>query len=234
MKMQRIKASGSEAAANTAPNAWLDGKREWNERYGSYIKQRDSWRLVAFGSLAVALVAVGGLVAVSMQSKVVPYAVELNGHQEVVRVQRADLLSAPNANQIRASLRNWVVGARTVYGDRFAMKNLIDQTYAMTLPSSRAFTDLSSYHRASNPYERAENEAVTVDVKVVVPVSDTTWQVEWTETKKDSSGKVATVEDWQGNFTVAVSPPTDPQQIMLNPLGLYVKQFSWTSRLQAP
>lgn len=212
---------------------YLAGRREWNERYGSYVKAASNWRLAALGSMGIALCAIGGLIAVSMQTKVVPYAVELNGHQEVVRVQRADLLSAPNANQIRASLRDWIIGARTVYSDRYAMKTLIDRTYAMTMPDGRGFTDLANYHRTNNPYERAANQSVTVDVKVVVPVSDTTWQVEWTETTKEASGKVVGAQDWQGSFTVAVSPPTDAQQIMLNPLGLYVQQFSWTSRLQA-
>ncbi|MGD9664370.1 MAG: conjugal transfer protein TrbF [Novosphingobium sp.] len=219
---------------SSAPETpYLAARREWNERYGSYVKAASNWRVAALASMGIALCAVGGLIAVSMQTKVVPYAVELNGHQEVVRVQRADLLSAPNANQIRASLRNWVIGARTVYGDRFAMKNLIDQTYAMTMPDSRAYTDLANYHRANNPYERAANETVSVDVKVVVPVSDTSWQVEWTETTKQTSGKVVGVQEWQGTFTIAVSPPTDAKQIMMNPLGLYVRQFSWTSRLQS-
>lgn len=222
-----------KSAPSAPENPYLSARREWNERYGNFVKQAANWRVVAFGSIGVALCAVGGLVAVSMQSKVVPYAVELNGHQEVVRVQRADLLSAPNANQIRASLRGWVIGARTVYGDRYAMKNLIDQTYAMTMPDSRAFMDLSNYHRANNPYELADAESVAVDVKAIVPMTDTTWQVEWTETTKEVSGKVISAQDWQGSFTIGVSPPTDAKQIMLNPLGLYVNQFSWTSRIPA-
>lgn len=210
---------------------YVSARREYMERYGDLVKNAHSWKLIAFGSMGITFLLAGGLVAVSHQSKVVPYAVELNGHGEVVRVQRADLLSAPNANQIRASLRSWVIGARAVYGDRYAMKNLIDQTYAMTYPDSPAFKELAEYHRSNDPYQRAARETVTVDVKVVVPISDTSWQVEWTETTKELSGKVVSVKDMQGNFTVAVSPPTDANQIMLNPLGLYVRSFSWTSRL---
>jgi len=225
------KLAGSAAAVGAAETPYLSARREWNERYGDYIKSAHNWRMTAFGSTAVALCAVAGLVGVSLQSKVVPYAVELNGHQEVVRVQRADLLATPNANQIRASLRNWVIGARTVYEDRFAMKNLVDQTYAMTLPDSRAFKELAEYHRANNPYERSSRQTVTVDVKVVVPVSDTSYQVEWTETTKEASGKVIDTQDWQGTFTIAISPPSEVNQIMVNPLGLYVRQFNWTSRL---
>lgn len=210
---------------------YLAGRREWNERYGSYIKRENNWRLVAFGSLAVALMSVSGLVWVSGQAKVVPYAVQLNGNSEVVRVQRADVASRPNANQMRAALRNWVIGARTVYVDLRAEQALVDATYAMTLPDSPAYQNLATYHRESNPYTRATNETVEVEVKAVVPVSDETWQVEWTETTKQRSGKIVDTKQWQGTFTVLISPPTNEAQIMVNPLGIYVRQFAWTTRL---
>ena len=227
MKFKSVTASNVEKPETP----YLNARREYMERYGDLVKSAHSWKMTAFASLGISAILTAGLVGVSLQSKVVPYAVELNGHNEVVRVQRADVLSAPNANQIRASLRTWVIGARSVYGDRYAMKNLIDQTYAMTYPDSRAFKELAEYHRGNDPYQRAARETVTVDVKVVVPISDTSWQVEWTETTKELSGKVVSAQDMQGNFTVAISPPTDANQIMLNPLGLYVRSFSWTSRL---
>jgi len=229
MKLRK-EPSPTQPPAQDSP--YLAARREWNERYGDHVKAAQQWRLAALGSIAVALVSVGGLVAVSMQSKVVPYAVELNGHSEVVRVQRADVLAAPNANEIRAALRSWVIGARTVYSDRLAMKAAVDQTYAETLPDSPAYQKLAEYHRANNPYVRAANEAVSIEVTVAVPVSENTWQVEWTETTRQASGKLVGTTNWQATMTVAISPPTDAQQVMLNPLGLYVRQFDWTSRLQ--
>ena len=230
MKLRR---EAKETQPKTPDTPYMAARREWNERYGDHVKAAHHWRLAAGGSIAIALASVGGLVAVSMQSKVVPYAVELNGHNEVVAVRRADVLAAPNANQIRAGLRNWIMGARTVYSDRLAMKNLIDQTYAETLPDSPAYQKLADYHRTNNPYERAATEAVSIEVQVAVPVSENSWQVEWTETTRQASGKLVGTEQWQATITVVISPPTDPQQVMLNPLGLYVRQFDWTSRLQS-
>lgn len=219
--------------ATKAPDTpYLAARREWNERYGDFVRSAHHWRLAALGAIGIAVLSVGGLIAVSMQSKVVPYAVELNGHSEVVAVRRADVLQQPNANQLRAALRNWIMGGRTVYTDRFAMKNLIDATYAMTVPDSPAYQELAAYHRANNPYELAATASVEVDVHAVVPVSADTWQVEWTETRRQTSGKITDTKDWQGTFTVLISPPTDAQQIMLNPLGVYVRQFAWTNRLQ--
>ena len=41
-------------------NPYLAARREWNERYGSYIAAARTWQLAAFGALGVALVAVAG------------------------------------------------------------------------------------------------------------------------------------------------------------------------------
>lgn len=221
-----------KAAVEPPATPYLAARREWNERYGDYIRSASNWRLAAIASLAVAIISSGGLVAVALQAVVVPYAVELNGAHEVVRVQRADVLARPDANQLRAALRNWVIGARTVYSDPAAVRNLIDATYALTAPDSPAYQDLAGWHKTNNPYQRAAaSETVGVDVRVAVPVSADTWQVEWTETTKQPNGKGTVVQDWQGTFTVLLSPPQDAQQIMLNPLGLYVRQFAWTARL---
>lgn len=222
---------GIKGAQEGKESPYLRARQEWNERYGDYIKSAHQWRLAAIGSIAVALVAVGGMVSLSIQQKVVPYAVELNGHSEVVRVVRADVMARPTTNQVRASLRSWVIGARTVYVDRRAQQNLLDATYAMTMPDSPAFQTLSNYHRENNPYERTVRETAEITVNAIVPVSGETWQVEWTEIVKQRSGKVVDQKAWQGSFTISISPPTDDRQIMINPLGIYVKQFAWTTRL---
>ena len=65
---------GAGGAANR--NVYLDTRREWNERYGSYIAQARNWRLVAIGSLCVSAIACGGLAYVAGQSKITPYIVE--------------------------------------------------------------------------------------------------------------------------------------------------------------
>ena len=210
---------------------YLAARREWNERYGDQVQAAKTWRMAAFTSLGIAFLAVGGLVAVSLQSKVVPYVVQLNGHSDVVRVERADLLQKPNANAIRAALANWIMGARTVYTDPQAMKSLIDATYAMTLPHSAAYQELATYDRSNDPYQRAATESVSVQVTLVVPVSDSSWEVDWTETTKSSAGKVISTKDWTATLTVALIPPSDAQQVMRNPLGVYVRQFAWSSRL---
>jgi Type IV secretory pathway, TrbF components len=216
----------------TAPETpYLAARREWNERYSNFIAAANNWRLVALATSAASVILAIGMVWLAGQHKVVPYTVETNQHGEITRVTRADVASKPNQRQMVAALRSWVIGARTVYVDMRALQSIVDATYAMTLPDSPAYQQLATYHRENNPYARAANETVEVEVNAVVPVTDETWQVEWTETTKQRSGKIIGTKQMQGTFTVVIAPPTSEAQIMVNPLGIYVRQFAWTSRL---
>lgn len=216
---------------STPETPYLAARREWNERYASYIASANNWRLVALGTTAASLVLAAGMVWIAGQHKVVPYIVEANAHGEPVRVTPANVAARPNENQMRAAMRSWVIGARTVYVDLRAQQSIVDATYALTLPDSPAYQMLAAYHRDNNPYTRSANETVEVTVNAVVPVSNETWQVEWTETTRQRSGKVASTKQMQGTFTVLLAPPTDEAQIMVNPLGIYVRQYAWTSRI---
>lgn len=214
---------------NTDP--YLSGRREWNERYGDYIKAAHNWRLVAAGSLGVALICSAGMVYLSTQQKVVPFAVEFNEHHEPVRVIRTDEMKHPDAHQIKAALRAWVIGARAVYLDRRAMRDMLVSTYAMTQPSSSAYGALTSFHKEHDPYKVSQDRSVEVAVNAVMQISPDSWRIEWTETSRQLSGRIVDARVWQATVTVSIIPPSDESQILLNPIGMYVSSFDWSGRI---
>lgn len=211
--------------------SYAAARKEYDDRYYQLTKLANNWRVTALGSIAASIILAGGMIAVSMQQKAVPYVVELNGNSEVVRVARADAVARPNNNQIRAALRTWIIGARMVYGDPVAQRKDLDATYAMTLPNSPAYQALVEYHEHNNPFERFKKETVEVAVNVVVRKTDNTWQLEWTETKRDATGKVISTTAWQGSATVKIIPPTTDSQVLVNGLGVYVSGFDWNARI---
>lgn len=210
---------------------YTNGRREWNEQVANLVVTANNWRIIALGNVFVSLIAICGIVFLYSQQKIVPYAVEIDKNGEVIRVARANIASQPNKLQIIAALRNWVIGARTVYVDSKAEKALVEQTYAMTLDGSAAFQSISTFHRENNPYERAQNETVEINVNAIVPISDASWQIDWTEITKKRSGKLESAQKWQGTFTLTIVPPTSEGQVLINPLGIYVKSFAWTPRI---
>lgn len=229
------------AAARTPKNAkapappetpYLAARREWNERYSDHISTANNWRIAALGSIAVSLILAGGLVWVSGQAKVVPYYVETNSYGEVTRVQRADKAGQPTQKQIKAALRQWVIGARTVYADSRATQEVVNNTYALTFPDSPAYTTLAAYHRDNNPYQRAQKETVEVSWHGASLIGGDTWQIEWTETIKSRTGKlIGDPITYVATITTRWAAPTEEETITINPYGIYVQQFSWTERV---
>jgi type IV secretion system protein VirB5 len=214
-----------------AKPSYVEARGSFNEMYATHYYAAKKWFLVSMIEAVALVVLLAGFVFLALQSRVVPYAVEFNEHGESVRVRRVDEMAQPNEAQIRAALRSWLVGSRTVYVDRRAQKNLFDVVYAMTLPGSSAYKTLYDYHTINNPYEISEKETREVIVNSIRPIPDSaTWLIEWTETNRDRSGRVIDTRVWQGSVAVAIVPPTDEKQIFVNPIGMYVEQFSWGQR----
>src|SRR5580692_11182681 len=110
---------------------YLAARREWNERYGSYIAQAHAWHLAALASLGVAFVAVVGIARIGTQSRIVPYVVQTDMLGDAIAIRRADIAAPLDARLLRAQLARWVDDVRSVYLDVTAEKHVITEAYAM-------------------------------------------------------------------------------------------------------
>lgn len=227
----RYPMQGLMDAEPSGQNIYLNARREWNERYGDYIARERAWRLIALGAMATALLAVVGLVWVSGQGKLIPYVVQVDKLGTPVATQRADVAPTADARVIKAELASWVVSVRSVLADPVAERAALRKAYALVNRRGAAFASLNDYFKAHDPFARAAEETVAVAVASVLPISPTTWRVEWREERRAPDGSVLSSEQWQATVTVVLNPPTDEATLLLNPLGVYVNGFSWSVRL---
>jgi type IV secretion system protein TrbF len=220
---------GTDSEIHFSP--YLAARREWDERYGSLITRARNWRLAAVLALAVALVATCGLIALSTKAKVVPYVVAIDNLGRVLAAGPADQASRADDRLKRAALFQWMSDLRTVTTDGVAQRKAIDRVYSMIANGSPAQVEIGDFYRNDPPFDRAQKRTVEVDVKAVFPVSDRTYQVEWTEIVRGLSGQIESQDNWKGSVTIAISPPNDERLIRVNPLGIYVTNVSWSKVL---
>lgn len=225
-----MKITQVETPANPV-NVYLDARREWNERYGSYIAREGTWRLVALMSLIIGTVSVGGVVYLGSQNRLVPYVVEVDTLGSAVAVRRADVATMPNERIIRAQLARWVSNVRSVYVDASAERQVLKEAYGMINRKGQAYTALNDYFRKNDPFQRATTESAGVEVRSVLPVSAQTWRVEWREIRRSRNGEVAADESWEAMISVTSVPPQDEGTILVNPMGIYINDFSWSKRM---
>jgi type IV secretion system protein VirB5 len=223
--MKTAEHAGADAAALETP--YLSARREWNERYGDYIARARSWRWAAFGAIAVSLALAIGVVWQGAQSKVVPYVVEVDKLGDAVAVARADRAAPVDVRVIKAQLAAWIVDVRSVSSDPLAQKAALSRSYATTAATATLF--LNDYYRQHSPF--SQNRTVAVSVDAVLPISNQTYQIQWSEDGRDLQGRALATTHWLASVTVAFDPPTDERGVLSNPLGLYVTGISWTQHL---
>jgi type IV secretory pathway TrbF-like protein len=208
-----IASAAAPRSADTNSNPYLEARREWNERYGDYIHQAQHWRTMAIVSGLVALVAVIGIAYIGSRSKVVPYVVEVDKLGQAAAVARF--------------VSDW----RTVTIDRPAQKGAIDRVYSMLPNGSIALSKLNEFFKAHNPFARPAGETVAVAVTNILPISDKTWQVEWQEVVRDLRGQVQGTVRMKVSILVGITPPTQENLILINPLGVYITDLNWSQQL---
>ena len=209
---------------------YMAARAEWNERYGSYIAQAHAWRLTALTSLAVAFVAVAGVVWIGAQNRVVPYVVQTDKLGDALAISRADIAAPVDTRLIRAGLARWIEDVRTVYLDVAAERTMVTEAYAMVNRNGAAAQQLNDWFSQHDPFKRAQLEMVGVSVESVLPISGNTWRVEWREDRHSRDGTTDPPAHWQATVTVSVNPPTNDATILVNPAGLYVDSFDWAQR----
>ncbi|MGH3710364.1 MAG: VirB8/TrbF family protein [Pseudonocardiaceae bacterium] len=224
--------TASQAPKKATPDVYIDARREWNERYGDLINQVKSWKTIALVCASGMAVAVGAIAWMGTQSRVVPYIVQVDQLKTVMPVGPADMARSPDAAIVRASLRDWVENVRTVTPDAWAQRQHVLKTYYMLQQGQAGFTTVTEALSGPNsPFKRSGKETVAVEVQSVLPTGGDSWRVEWLEITRARNGEVTKREQWSAVIAVHLQPPTDESQIMVNPLGIYIKNLSWSPRV---
>ncbi|MDX0499796.1 conjugal transfer protein TrbF [Sinorhizobium medicae] len=219
------------AVNRTPENPYLAARQEWTERYGSYVKAAAAWRVVGILSLALALVGFSYALYLSTQVRLVPYIVEVDRLGTSVASGFPEQIEYADARVVRATLGNFVTSFRSVTPDAVVQKQYIDRTYALLRTSDPSTQKINDWFRSNSPFEKARSSTVAIEVNNIVALSNQTYQIDWTEYKRDRKGKETGTRRFRGIATVALTAPQDEATIRLNPIGLYVTDFDWTAQL---
>lgn len=201
----------------------------WDERIGSARVQARNWRLVAFGCLGLAGLAVASNVWQSMQSRVAPYVVEVDRLGEAHSVAPAIQNYRPTDGQIAWHLARFIGNVRSMSTDPVLVKrNWLD---AYDFVTDRAAIFLNEYARSNDPFAGIGQRSVSVQVTSVVRASDSSFQVKWIESIFER-GSLARTERWTAMLTVTLRPPKTADALRKNPLGLFINAIDWARELE--
>lgn len=202
----------------------------WDERIGSARVQARNWRFMAFGSLALAIGLSGGLMWQSMQSRVVPYVVEVDRFGEARAVAPAVQDYEPSDAQIAWHLGRFISNVRAISTDPVLVRQ--NWLSAYDFATDRAALFLNEYAKANDPFGQIGTRSVSVQVTSVVRASDNSFQVKWTEQVYER-GSLASTSRWTAILTVVIRPPSNADQLRRNPLSVFINAIDWSRELDS-
>ena len=226
MRFQRPQRRYSETPEPVTP--YQAAGQAWDQRIGSARVQARNWRLMAFGSLALALLMAGGLVWRSAQSIVTPYVIEVDRAGQVRAVGEAATPYQPSDAQIAFHLARFVTDVRSLSIDPIVVRQNWLEAYDYTTDKGAA--TLNDYARVADPFSRIGQHSVTVAINSVVRASDASFQVRWTE-RRYVNGEAAGLERWTAVLSIVLQAPRSEERLRKNPLGIYVNGLSWSREL---
>jgi type IV secretory pathway TrbF-like protein len=226
--------SGVNATFNGSceESPYLNAKREWNERYGSYIKQAYDWKIIGMISMTVSIVLAFGLVVILKQNRLIPYIVQIDPNGSVVTSKMASNDHAFSDNIIRAAVVDWLTQIRTVTSDINLTRAFQTKAFAHlsgNMPATKTINE--HFEKGFLPLKRMKYETVSLEIESALPVSKNSWQLEWTEIIRARDGSFLRSEKYSGFINTIFVDVTDSKQAMQNPMGLFIKDFNWNQRM---
>lgn len=212
-------------AAPLADTPYARARQEWDARMGSAVLSARAWRAVAFASLGLLGIACVSLTIVAMQKRTFVHVVEVDPQGQVMNVRVADGRWTPTQAEIAAELGRFIRRVRSLPTDGVVLRENWMEAYRFLTP--QAATHLTQIARDDDPFLLLGRVGRTVQVRSILARSDHSWEVSWTERNTNETGS-SDPETYTGVFTVTTRPPTNADEIAVNPLGILISDFSWS------
>jgi type IV secretory pathway TrbF-like protein len=203
-------------------------QQEWDSRIGSSREQARNWRILAILSTLVSVLLITVIILVSASRKEHLYIAEVTKEGKVVNVAPLLVRYQPTDAQKEYFIAHFVELVRSIPMDPVvAKKNWIT---AYNFLNSRGAERLSYYFKESNPIAMLGKKTVSVQISDINPISQATINVNWIEITIGANGKEEAKKNYSGIFTIAIKQPTKSEEILRNPLGLRIIDFSIKSK----
>jgi type IV secretion system protein VirB5 len=224
------RARSSRFQKTTEPDTpYRQAHQLWDSRMGSALAHSRTWRTAAFCALGLSAALAAGVIALAMRPAAVPFVIEANQSGEARLVGPATSAYEASDAQISWHLARFVEMVRGLPSDPIVVRQNWLRAYDWATQGGAQA--LNAMAEANDPFAKVGKATIAVDVLSVVRASPTSFNLRWRESTY-MSGTLTHVERFSGVATVVIEPPSTPERLSKNPLGLYVHSLTWSRDLQ--
>lgn len=216
---------------------YIAARREWLERYGSYIQREKNWKTIAFAAIGIAALFGAGMVYEADRVHVEPYVVQVDKLGQSVLLAKAVRDGSFQQPVVQHVISRFVWLLFTQSPDLPVQKHFVHESYHYIASSEQA--PLDAFYSQNNPYSAyaSKTQGQTVKILSAEPVGQVTakggsYIVDFQVTEYGPHGGIDGEKNWQGTITYATVPPSNnPNVLAGNPFGIYITHFAFSRQI---
>lgn len=228
----------SKVLKHANDNPYLNARRTWNGHVAGLMSSIQMWQTVGIASLMISCASIGGMIYIGSQSKFIPLVFQQDASGNTVSITRADRIPEAKTDDYRTAVAQFIEHIRLVTADADLQRKAVLQTYAFLNAKDPATLKANEYLNASkevNPFNRAANETVSIQLRSVLQQSKESWQVDWLETIRSRDGsqkqKSTLMRAIVSIYQNQPSNETTDIEALRNPHFLYIRDFNWSKQI---
>ena len=203
-------------------------QRHWDDRLGTVVTNAKHWRLAFFAAMFAVLSLAGGILYAMTRSLVEPVVVTVDKTTGVTNVigKASAHAYVPQQAEIAYFLTHVVRLLRAVPLDAVVLKTQWNEAYKF-LRQSAAMKLNEWARRPDSPLAHVGQETVMLQLQSVLPIAADTYELRWSQSTYQREGVLKESSTWTATLSLEFEPPTTEDDIAINPLGIYIKDFEW-------
>lgn len=194
---------------------------KYSDIYAGLAANAMTWRVVSIILGTMLLFSFFAFVSVAKNTKVIPYVIQVDQHGYSIPIQPIEQSDIDN-RIIVAQIGQFINNARIRVLNHNAQIQFAKQSYRCIGEDSKAFKKLTDYYKEEIP--TSAKNAIEIQLQSIVPISGNLYNAEWREMSTSANVKRVT-KYYKGIFQIEISPPKQIENIIANPLGVFIEDF---------
>ncbi|GHV45408.1 putative conjugal transfer protein TrbF [Synergistales bacterium] len=202
-------------------NPWMTSKKRHVDIYHELASSVAQWRLATFTMMILLVLSVYGNISLARSVTIQPYVIQVDEHGYAIPVKSIEP-SGVDQRFVSAQIGHFIINSRTRVSDLAAQLLFSENSYKSVSANSNAARTLNSYYLSAPPI--GAKNPVSVQILSVIPLSPSSYQASWIETVIEVNKR--TDYGYLGTFNILLSPPSNFERLIENPLGIYITDYN--------
>ena len=221
-------------SSSSRENTYAGEKDKGKQVAANLLAMKDlqilKWQRLSYMSIVAMIICIFGIIFIATRSTFIPYVIHVDPETGYVKSLGAleQGKTKVTSTEVNYFLSQFVTNMRSIPKDEYVLKENVDKGIKyLTSQSAQKYKNLY----LDEFTKKIGSEYSRIRILNVNPIANTknTYQVRWEETTINKSNSMQPIKTvYTGNFSIEQKTVSNKEDLVLNPLGLYITVFEFS------